>query len=184
MTPDDLKLIHAGAEVSAVLSLQHDDCLAYWDIDYTQMRRTGAELRLTMARCPIREFDIPDMRRRLPDAIATLVHLRAQGHRTYVHCTAGLGRAPLTVLGYLTLVEGHVPGRAIRLILEGRARAAPSWEAYYGCCEDLVARYREAIEWRAYELYQQGVYSNPHEDWYQAQAEVLRSALIDRSIVL
>ena len=45
MTPDDLKLIHAGAGVSAVLSLQHDDCLAYWGIDYTQMRQGRDSIR-------------------------------------------------------------------------------------------------------------------------------------------
>ncbi len=184
MTPDDLKLIHAGAGVSAVLSLQHDDCLAYWGIDYTQMRCTGTELGLTMERFPIRDFDIFDMRRRLPDAISTLAHPRARGHRTYVHCTAGLSRAPLTVLGYLTLVEGYAPDQAIRFILAGRAGAVPAWEAYHGCCEDLVARHREAIERRAYELYEQGVHGDAHDNWWHAQAEVLRSALFHRSIVL
>ena len=178
MTPDDLLRIHAGAGVSAVLSLQHDDCLAYWGIDYTQMRRAGEALGLTMARCPIRDFDIPDMRRRLPDAVAALAGLQARGHRTYVHCTAGLGRGPLTVLGYLTLVEGRDPEDAIRLILEGRAGAVPAWEAYLGCCEDLLARHRQAIEQRAYELYQQGVHGNAQADWNQAQAEVLRAALL------
>ena len=99
MRPDDLERIHDGTGVSALLSLQHNDCLAYWHIDYTEMLRTGETLGLTMLRCPIRDFDIPDMRRRLPDAITMLAHLRDQGHQTYVHCTAGLGRAPLTVLG-------------------------------------------------------------------------------------
>jgi hypothetical protein len=132
-----------------------------------------------------REFSLSllDMRRRLPDAIATLAQLRAQGHRTYVHCTAGLGRAPLTVLGYLTLVEGDTAAQAMHRILAGRPGAVPAWEAYQGCCEDLVARYRKAIEQRAYELYQQGVHGNAHEDWCQAQAEVLCSALITRTVV-
>lgn len=184
MTLDDLKRIHVGTGVSALLSLQHDDCLTYWGIDYTQMRRTGTGLGLTMARLPIRDFDILDMRRRLPGAIATLAYLRAQGHRTYIHCTAGLGRAPLTVLGYLTLVEGYLPDQAIHLILEARAGAVPAWEAYHGCCEDLVERHRAAIERRAYELYRQGVHDDPNADWYQAQAEVLRTALIKCSTVL
>jgi hypothetical protein len=73
------------------------------------------------------------------------------GHRTYVHCTAGLGRAPLTVLGYLTLVQGQDPEDAIRLILKGRPGAVPAWEAYHGRCQDLVGLQREAIERRAYD---------------------------------
>lgn len=184
MTPDGLRLIHAGARVSAVLSLQHRDCLAHWGIDYPQMRRAGATLGLTMARCPIRDFDIADMRRRLPDAVAALAHLRARGHRTCVHCTAGLGRAPLTVLGYRTLVEGRAPDHAIRLIVAGRAGAVPAWEAYHGCCEAPLARHRQAIERRAYELYRQGVHGDARADWDQAQAEVLRAALLQRSVVL
>lgn len=178
---DDLRRIHAEAGASGVLSLQHDDCLANWDIDYTAMNHIGAELGLIMERYPIRDFDVPDMRRCLPAAIMKLANLRAQKLRTYVHCTAGLGRAPLVVLGYLTLVEGYSPNAAIRLILDGRPGAAPSWEAYHGCCQDLIARHRVAIERRAYELYKLGVHGNASADWCQAQAEVLHSVLTNQT---
>ena len=136
-----------------MLSLQHDDCHAYWKIDYQEIQRAGARLGLAMDRCPIRDFDIEDMCRQLPRAIAQLASLQRDGHRTYVHCTAGLGRAPLTVLGYLTLVKGQDPEHAIQLILKGRPGAVPAWEAYHGCCQDLVTSHREAIERRVYELY-------------------------------
>jgi hypothetical protein len=179
MEPDDLRRIREGAGVSAVFSLQHDDCHAYWSIDYEEMRATGSELGLMMERCPIRDFDIPDMRRQLPSAVGVLARLQAQGHRTYVHCTAGLGRAPLTVLGYLTLVERHDSEDAIQLILKGRPGAVPAWEAYHGCCEDLVTRHRELIERRAYELYQSGTHGNADADWLQAQTEVLCTVLVN-----
>lgn len=178
ITPEDLKRLRTEAKVSAVFCLQHNDCLNYWGIDYRAMHRSARELGLTMARSPIRDFDVPDMRRHLPDAISTLADLLAAGHRTYVHCTAGLGRAPLTVLGYLILMEGFAPDDAIRLILKGRPDAVPAWEAFHGACEDLVARYRNAIEQRAYELYELGIHSDALADWDRAQAEVLRSVLI------
>ena len=146
MPPEDLRQIRYGAGVSGVLSLQHDDCLAYWGINYDMIYRTGRGLGLTMQRCPIRDFDVPDIRRHLPTAISMLANMVAHGHRVYVHCTAGMGRAPVVVLGYLTLVERYSPDEAIRLILEGRPGSVPAWEAYYGCCEDLVARHRKAIE--------------------------------------
>lgn len=177
ISTDDLKRIHAEAKVSAVFSLQHNDCLNYWGIDYRAMSRNAKKLGLTMARCPIRDFDIPDMRRQLPDAISKLAELLAAGHRTYVHCTAGLGRAPLTVLGYLTLIGDFVPEDAIRLILKGRPEAVPAWEAFHGACHDLVTRYRNLIEQRAYELYELGIHSDALADWDRAQAEVLRSVL-------
>jgi atypical dual specificity phosphatase len=177
MSPNDLRRIHGEAGASGVLSLQHDDCLAYWDINFTMMHRTGTELGLMMERCPIRDFNVPDMRRHLPTAIRTLAYLLVHGHRTYIHCTAGMGRAPTVVLGYLTLVEGYSPDGAIRLIQKGRPESVPAWEAYYGCREDLVARHRKAIERRAYELYELGIHDNAHADWFRAQVEILRSML-------
>ena len=80
MTPDDLREISTETGVSAVLSLQHDECLEYWDIDYAEMLRAGSELGLVLVRCPIRDFDVPDMRRRLPDAVRALDHLQAAGY--------------------------------------------------------------------------------------------------------
>ena len=112
-----------------------------------------------------------------PAAISMLANMLGRGHRVYIHCTAGLGRAPVVVLGYLTLVERYSPDDAIRLILEGCPGSVPAWEAYYGCREDLTARHRGAIEQRAYELYELGVHGNAYVDWAQAQAEILRSIL-------
>ena len=89
MTPADLERIRTRAGVSAVLSLQHNDCLARWGIDYVQMCTHGEKLGLRMARSPMREFDTGDQRRCLPNAVAALAQIQSQGHRTYVHCTAG-----------------------------------------------------------------------------------------------
>jgi len=136
-----------------------------------------------MERCPIRDFDVSDMRRRLPEAVSMLAKMLGQANRVYVHCTAGIGRAPLTVLGYLTLVDTYSPEEAIQLIQRARPEAMPSWEAYYGCWEDLNARYRQAIEKRAHEIYKAGEHKKPSADWRQAEAEVLRSVLTPKRSV-
>ena len=181
MRPDDMGRIQKEAGVSALLSLQHDDCLKYWGIDYPQMQNKAAEIGLTLARRPIRDFDITDMRRQLPSAVSGLAALLAQGHRTYVHCTAGLGRSPLVVLGYLTLVDGRDPEEAIAMILDSRTGAVPAWEAYRGCRYDLVEANRNKIEQRAYELYEQGINDDMQTDWRQAEREVLRNVLSGRT---
>ena len=178
MRPDDLIRIQKEATVSAILSLQHDDCLAYWGIDYFQMQHKAAEIGLTIARSPIKDFDIKDMRQRLPSAVSSLAALQANGHRTYVHCTAGLGRSPLVVLGYLTLVDGRDPEEAISMILNSRTDAVPAWEAYHGCRNDLVEYNRKKIEQRAYELYDQGTTSAMQAAWQPAEQEVLRNELL------
>ena len=179
MTTLDLERIGTEAAVSAVLCVQHDDCLAYWGIDYEQMLTRGTTIGLSMARSPMRDFDVADQRHNLASAVAALADLQSRGHRTYVHCTAGLGRAPLTVLSYLVWIEGWPPEEAIGLIHRGRPGAMPAWEAHNGCREDLTERYRSRIEECAYALYlaRPAGAKDPEADWYQAQAEVIRSVL-------
>jgi len=177
MSPADIGRIQAGAGASAMLSLQHDDCLAYWAIDYGVMQRQGLRLGLAMTRCPIRDFDIRDQRKRLPYAVAALARLRRKGHRVYVHCTAGLGRAPLAVLGYLTWIEGESPEHAIRRIHAARPGAVPAWEAYNGCHQDLLARHRPRIARRAYALHEIDRRRSAPENWLDAEHEVLRAVL-------
>jgi predicted protein tyrosine phosphatase len=178
MTSRDVKRIRDEAGVSAMFSLQHDACHAHFHIDYAGLLETASSLGLAMARRPIRDFDIADMRRGLPLAVAALARLQADGHRTYVHCTAGLGRAPLTVLGYLTLIEGVDPEQAIRMILAARPDAVPAWEAYHGCIHDLTERHRKTIEVRAHGLHERGVHGNADADWRHARGDVLREEIL------
>jgi hypothetical protein len=173
MVPADLERIRGGAGVTAVLSLQHDECLARWTIDYAEMRREGERLGLAMARWPIHDFDPEDTRRRLSGAVRSLAGLQARGHRTYVHCTAGISRAPLTVFGYLTLVGGLAETAARKLIMDRRPGAVPYWDAYEAARADLTAGHSEAIEQRARELERLGLSDNGSDAMERAEAEVL-----------
>ncbi|MBK1706140.1 dual specificity protein phosphatase family protein [Halochromatium glycolicum] len=144
MTPDDLERIHHEAGCSAVLSVQHDDCMAYWGIDEAALQARADALGMQRARRPMRDFIVEDQRRHLVNAVCALAAMQAAGQRTYVHCTAGLGRAPLTVWSYLSWVEGMPSEDAVALIKARRAGAVPAPEAHLGCREDLLARYRDA----------------------------------------
>lgn len=174
MKPEDLKRIQRETGATALLSLQHDDCHSYWGIDYPAMYVAGRQSGLTMKRCPMRDFDIDDQRRRLPAAVSMLARLQLQGHRTYVHCTAGLGRSPLTILAYLSLVEGIEAEQAMESIRRVRAGVVPSWEAFYGYREALLTMHRDNITERAYTLYCQGVPGNAERHWFLAQRQILR----------
>jgi len=178
MAAVDVDRIRAGTRASAMLSLQHDACLAEFSIDLDALHRRCRELGIVPRRHAIRDFDPTDMRLRLPGAVRALAGLLADGHRVYVHCTAGIGRSALTVLGYLTFVEGYSPDQAIGLIRTRRDCVSPNWEAYFGCRDDLIGRHREAIADRAYAYYQAGVHGDPARDWRRAEAEVLRQALL------
>lgn len=122
----DLDAIRGATRASALLSVQHDECLEKLGIDYAAHVRHGRRLGLTMERRPLRDFDPADQRRGLPAAVRGLHGLLRQGHRVYVHCTAGLNRSPLVVLAYLTLVEGIGLEEAMTLLVLALAGVHPA----------------------------------------------------------
>lgn len=52
---------------------------------------------------PIHDFNEIDLTEKLPAASEILRNLIEEGSHVYVHCTAGMGRAPATVLVYLCM---------------------------------------------------------------------------------
>ena len=176
-TVSDLDILHVEARVSALLSLQHDECLATHGIDYPRQVRYGRRLGLAMERCPLRDFDPADQRRGLPSAVRALYGLLRQGHRVYVHCTAGINRSPRVVLAYLTLVEGIGLEEAITLLLRARPEVCPAWEAYHGCRQDLTARYADRIRQRTFEFSQRQPEQSALDHWLQAEQAIWREVL-------
>ena len=175
-TSSDLDALRVATRVSAVLSVQHDECLEKQEIDYPRQVRYGRRLGLTMERWPLRDFDATDQQRGLPAAVRGLYGLLRQGHRVYVHCTAGINRAPLVVLTYLTLVEGIGLEEAMTLLLRARPEVCPTWEAYHGCRRELTARYEDRIRQRAGVL-GQGSALPEQEAWRQAERAIWREVL-------
>lgn len=175
--PNDLDVLQAATGVSALLSLQHDDCLEQQAIDYPGHVRHGHALGLVMARVPLRDFDVEDQRRGLPDAVRVLDGLLRQDHRVYVHCTAGINRAPLVVATYLMLVEGLSLDAALALLQRARPGVLPSWAAYHGCCVDLTAQHADRIRQRATELGRGSTPAPDTDTWRQAERAIWREAL-------
>ena len=61
----------------------------------------------------------------LPEAVRTLHLLLSMGKTVYVHCTAGINRATLTVVGYLTFVKGWQLDDAVGHVKAKRPQAHP-----------------------------------------------------------
>ena len=61
----------------------------------------------------------------LPEAVRMLHLLLSMGRNVYVHCTAGINRATLTVVGYLTFVKGWPLENAVGHVKHKRPQAHP-----------------------------------------------------------
>lgn len=128
----DVARIAKEAGATAILSLQCDDCLDALKVDVHEVSKAAARHRVLWARVPTRDFDSRDQANGLPHASRALGALMLLGHRVYVHCTAGINRAALTVLAYLTDIKGVPLDEAYKLVRERRSQANPyleSWKA-------------------------------------------------------
>ena len=102
-TVDDIVALHEQG-VTGILSLQQPKDLAYWGVDGDALFAKAAELGVEYVRVGAVDFDADSLRTILPNAVRELERLRQLGGddgKTYVHCTAGLGRAPAVIIAWL-----------------------------------------------------------------------------------
>lgn len=94
----------ADAGVTSIYCLQEDSDMAYFSLDITPIQQRCEERGdIHHHRFRIRDFDPYDLRRKLPKAVSKLArfHKPSSGGKVYIHCTAGLGRAPAVALAYM-----------------------------------------------------------------------------------
>jgi hypothetical protein len=118
-TPMDVDRLVEKESVATILCLQENSDMEYFSLDILPIRaRCKERSDVQHLRHAIRDFDPFSLRRRLPGAVALLAQGSlpgtgiqgaqngAKGKVMYVHCTAGLGRAPATALAYMWWVLG------------------------------------------------------------------------------
>ena len=101
----------ASEGVTTILQLQEDSDLEYFSLDNAPIRsRCATGRQIDHIRHAVRDFDPYSLRRRLPEAVALIAQnvarLGVDNGTTYIHCTAGLGRAPATALAYMWWFKG------------------------------------------------------------------------------
>ena len=115
----------AKMKITAVVSLQSDHDLAGLRIDWKKLQSNYQDNNIAIQRFPIIDFDEVDLGNRLAEPIQALNALLAVGHRVYVHCNAGICRAPATVLGYLCHYKGMGVKEGLRYIRQNRPQVHP-----------------------------------------------------------
>lgn len=121
-TPEDVdKLRTIG--VKTIFCLQQDSDLEYFGVDIAAIREYANSCSdIQHVRAEIRDFDAFDLRSRLPAVVAKLHKAISQnGGVAYIHCTAGLGRAPATALAYMFWIQGYTLNEAHNLLMSKRS---------------------------------------------------------------
>ncbi|HID75470.1 MAG TPA: hypothetical protein EYP56_05670 [Planctomycetaceae bacterium] len=131
----DIAQLQQAAGVTAVMNLQTEEDFEYWQIDWERLQESYRTAGVALRHMPVRDFDPDDLRRRLPECVATLAELLQAGHVAYVHCSAGVNRSPSTVIAYLHWVEGWDLDEALRHV-RARHSCDPYLEAIQKATED------------------------------------------------
>jgi atypical dual specificity phosphatase len=87
--------------VTAIHNLQDDEDLRINALDIAALREVSARHRIKYVRTPIQDGSADDMADRLRAALNDLAVLVAANERVYLHCNAGLNRAPTLAIAYL-----------------------------------------------------------------------------------
>ncbi|KAD7479972.1 hypothetical protein E3N88_03108 [Mikania micrantha] len=138
-TPEDVDKLRS-IDVKTIFCLQQDSDLEYFSVDISAIREYASTFNdIQHLRAEIsRDFDGTDLRLRLP-AVVSKLHkaINRNGGVTYIHCTAGLGRAPATALAYMFWVQGYKLNNALSLLLRNR-KCFPNVDAIKSATADIL----------------------------------------------
>ena len=87
--------------ITAVHNLQDDDDLRMNGLDNGQLSAEYTAHGIDYVRTPIQDGSADAMAERLADTLGALAGLIGAGERVYLHCNAGLNRAPTLAIAYL-----------------------------------------------------------------------------------
>lgn len=120
-SPLDIDRLRDGPRITAVVNLQSDTDMKSLGVSWRKLQKHYAKREITVYRHPIRDFDPVDLAARMRGAVSQVGDLEAVGHRIYIHCTAGVGRAPAVAIGHLAWNLGWELEEAYEFVRERRA---------------------------------------------------------------
>ena len=108
--------------INTVLNIQTDKDLEFRNIDINLSNKYANKYGITIKRFPLEDFNKNELYNKLKDAANLLNQLILKGNTVYVHCTAGIGRAPSVVAIYLILFENYSVREAVMLCKKSRPK--------------------------------------------------------------
>lgn len=136
--PEDIDHLKVKENVAYILCLQQDTDIAYWGIDFDANVKRCKEVGVRHMRRPAKDFDPDSLRGQLPKAVSSLEWAISEGKgRVYVHCTAGLGRAPAVAIAYMFWFSDMDLNKAYKKLTSKRP-CGPNKRAIQGATYDLA----------------------------------------------
>ena len=128
---EDIAELVREAGITAVLNLQTDEDMVWYDTDWGELEAHYKETGISVVRFPVRDFDSEDLRDKLPGSVRALEELLEAGHTVYLHCTAGVNRSPTVAVAHLHWCCGWDLEKAVAYIKEHR-NCSPEVDALRG----------------------------------------------------
>jgi protein-tyrosine phosphatase len=125
---EDIDELVRDAGIAAVLNLQTDEDMSWYDIDWQNLEAHYRKTEIEVVRFPVRDFDPEDLREKLPECVHKLKGLLEGGRIVYLHCTAGVNRSPTAAAAYLHRCRGWDVEKAVAYVKE-RRNCSPEVEA-------------------------------------------------------
>ena len=124
-TVSDIDAMATGG-VTGVFNVQTDEDFKHRGIQWDKLMRRYDEHKIKVVRYPIRDFDRDSLRAHLRGATHALDDLLKEGKHVYIHCTAGMGRAPACAVAYLCWVKNMQLEQAVAHVKKHRKVAVPN----------------------------------------------------------
>ncbi len=102
----DVGWLRSAHQVSAVLSLQDDADLASKGLSLNELREAYTRHGVMFHRVPVPDGDCSVFAARLDETVTVVAERLRDGHRVYVHCNAGMNRAPTVAVAFLHVSRG------------------------------------------------------------------------------
>jgi protein-tyrosine phosphatase len=117
----DIEWLKDEFRITAIHNLQDDEDLRINGIDVIGLRDACRLHQVKLVRTPIRDGSSDDMASRLGDALRCLADLLGDSERVYLHCNAGLNRAPTLAIAWLRANAGMSLNEAMAYVKKRRA---------------------------------------------------------------
>ncbi len=118
--PVNARWLNQCHAVTAVVNLQDDGDLRSKGLQLSELEAAYDHARIVFSRVPITDYDPSSLVAQLERAIDAVDTFIRDGHRVYLHCNAGVNRAPTVAIAWLHARGGLSLAEAYDLVRQRR----------------------------------------------------------------